>query len=37
MCCGLFDYLNAKQNMLTLGADWLLHFVASLLCLDYPR
>jgi len=23
--------------MLTLGADWLLHFVASLLCLEYPR
>jgi len=22
---------------LTLGADWLLHFVASLLCLEYPR
>lgn len=22
---------------MTLGADWLLHFVASLLCLEYPR
>jgi hypothetical protein len=29
--------LKAKQNVLTLGADWLLHFVASLLCLEYPR
>jgi len=35
--CLIIIYLRAKQNMLTLGADWLLHFVASLLCLEYPR
>ena len=37
MLCLIIIYLKAKQNMLTLGADWLLHFVASLLCLEYPR
>jgi len=35
--CLIIIYLKAKQNVLTLGADWLLHFVASLLCLEYPR
>lgn len=37
MLCLIIIYLKAKQNVLTLGADWLLHFVASLLCLEYPR
>ena len=35
--CLIIIYLKAKQNMLILSAEWLLHFVASLLCLEYPR